>query len=130
MKLGTETGSVMNHLYSRGTIGQPEPAVGMGVTLLHWTDRSPGTIFRVLPGKQVVIEVRRDNYRMVSGSAMSESQGYEFTTSPSGSRSFFRREDDGRWQEVRVSEKTGRFVKGGSTGLRIGERGAYRDPSF
>lgn len=32
MKLGTQTGSVINHLYSRGVIGQPTPEVGMGAT--------------------------------------------------------------------------------------------------
>ena len=32
MKLGTETGSMTNHIYSRATKGQPDPAVGMGAT--------------------------------------------------------------------------------------------------
>ena len=34
MKLGSQTGSVINHLYSRAVIGQPKPKVGMGCTLL------------------------------------------------------------------------------------------------
>lgn len=39
MKLGTQTGSTTNYLMS-GVKGQPAPEIGMGVTLLHWTDRS------------------------------------------------------------------------------------------
>ena len=34
MKLGSQTGSVINHLLARGTIGQPEVKVGMGATIL------------------------------------------------------------------------------------------------
>lgn len=59
MKLGSETNSVVNHIYSRAVIGQPEPQVGMGGTVLHWTDRDPVTIFRVFKvGKSVLIETR------------------------------------------------------------------------
>jgi len=31
MKLGTQTASLVNNLYSRGVIGEPVPEVGMGV---------------------------------------------------------------------------------------------------
>jgi primosomal protein N' len=51
MKLGAQTASLTNHLQSRATIGQPEPTVGMGATLLGWTDRYAGTIVEVLPQK-------------------------------------------------------------------------------
>ncbi len=44
MKLGTQTGSVINHLHSRAVIGQPEPVVGMGATMLLWSDRRACTI--------------------------------------------------------------------------------------
>jgi hypothetical protein len=47
MKLGSQTASLSNHLLSRAVIGEPEVKAGMGVTFLSWTDRDPGTIFRV-----------------------------------------------------------------------------------
>jgi hypothetical protein len=35
MRIGTQTNSLVNHLYSRAVNGQPEPVIGMGATLLH-----------------------------------------------------------------------------------------------
>ena len=130
MRLGKETGSFVNHIHSRSVIGQPEPVIGMGVTYLSWTDRSPGTIFRVFKvGKLTYIETRADDYKRIDKNGMSEDQTYEFKIRVNGSRSYFRRESDGRWTEVRRNEVTGRWVKCGG-GMRIGERDAYHDFSF
>ncbi len=43
MKLGTETNSLINNLYSNMTIGAPAQVVGMAATTLSWTDRSVAT---------------------------------------------------------------------------------------
>ena len=132
MKLGTETNSVVNHLYARGTIGQPDPVVGMGVTFLHWTDRSAGTIIDVqLTGKGTVIRVRGDTaIRVDTAGPYTENQVYRFEPNPHANMLTFRFEN-GRWQQLTLNHKTGRLnkVKGGC-GLRIGERDAYCDPSF
>jgi hypothetical protein len=131
MKLGTQTASLVNHLQSRAVIGQPEPAVGMGVTFLHWTDRSAGTIFRVFSvGKSVCIETRDDECRRTDGNGLSESQSWEFKTNVRGSKRYFRRENDGRWSEIRFDSETKRWKKTGGCGLHIGARDAYNDPSF
>lgn len=131
MKLGTQTGSVVNHLLSRATIGQPEPVVGMGATMLLWTDRSAGTITGVqtVRGKTIVT-VQTDRATVVAGSSHDGSAEYSYAPNPRGAEYHFRREDDGRWQRVVISSKTGRWVKAGGHGLRIGERDKYRDPSF
>jgi hypothetical protein len=130
MKLGTETGSLVNHLHSRAVIGQPEPVAGMGVTFLSWSDRDAGTIFRVLQvGKLTYIETRDDRDTCVGGSGHDGSATYEFKVDVNGCRRYFRRLADGRWQAVRKNEVTGRWVKC-SGGLRIGDRDKYRDPSF
>lgn len=42
MKLGRETGSLINHLLSHSK--EPAPAVGMGATILGWSDRHPATV--------------------------------------------------------------------------------------
>ena len=133
MKLGTQTGSLSNHLVSRAVIGEPEVKVGMGVTFLSWTDRNPGTIFRVMKvGKATIIECRDDDYKRIDKNGMSESQEYEYKIRPDGGKSFFRKnEKSGFWERVTKNESTGRWHKSnGGCGIRIGEREKYHDFSF
>ena len=68
MRPGTDTGSAMNALYSRMTKGQPEPVVGMGATILAWTDRYAATIASVEgePGRWVVGVQEDDMNRKIS----------------------------------------------------------------
>jgi len=127
MKLGTETGSMTNHLYSRMTKGQPEPTVGMGATILMWTDRKAGTVVDVMDN---IIAVQEDTAKRVDDNGMSESQEYEYTPNPDAPNTWFRREKAGNWVEVFVNRKTNRWNKGGGRGLRLGERRQYRDVSF
>lgn len=130
LKLGSETGSLVNHIHSRAVIGQPEPKVGMGVTFLHWTDRSAGTIFRVFTvGKTTYIETRDDDYKRIDKNGMSEEQDYEFKTRVNGCKRYFRIGRKGFWESVKQNE-AGRWVKSGSRGLRIGDRDHYHDFSF
>lgn len=131
MKLGTQTGSVINHLHSSAVIGQPEPVVGMGATMLLWTDRSACTITNVqqVRGKTIVT-VRTDYATVVAGSSHDGSAEYSYARNPKGCECHFRREDDGRWQQVVINQQTGRWGKVSGRGLRIGERDEYRDPSF
>ena len=133
MKLGTQTGSPSNHLMSRAVVGEPEVKVGMGVTFLSWTDRNPGTIFRVMKvGKATIIECRDDDYKRIDKNGMSESQEYEYKIRPNGCKSFFRKnEKSGFWERVTKNESTGRWNKSNSgCGIRIGEREKYHDFSF
>ena len=137
MKLGTETGSFINHLQARSTIGQPTPEVGMGATMLLWTDRVAGTITKVteLGGSKrwtYEIEVKRDVSNVVSGSGHDGSAKYEYQSAPWATPHHFRCErDGGRWREVRENDKGNLvLVSSGGRGLRIGEREEYRDPSF
>lgn len=132
MNLGTQTGSVINHLHSRAVIGQPEPVFGMGATVLLWTDRHAATITNVqtVRGK-LIVTVQRDHATVVAGSGHDGSAEYSYAPNPRGSEDHFRREEDGRWQQVVINRQTGRWgkVKSGR-GLRIGEREEYCDPSF
>jgi hypothetical protein len=136
MKLGKQTGSVINHLQSLAVIGQPVPTVGMGATLLGWTDRYPGTIIKVdtagarPDGVTTYVHVQDDTYKLVGGSCMSEAQTYEYTPDPEGSISVFRSKDGSFWEEVRRNRETGRWNATRGKGLRIGERNRYYDPTF
>ena len=136
MRLGSQTGSVVNHLHARGTIGQPTPVAGMGTTILHWTDRSSATIFRVFDHKGLVaIETRDDDSTVVSGSCHDGSAAYKHKICVRGYRRYFVFKDD-QWREAGVTStpdkplKLKLGTKGSGHGLRIGARDAYSDPSF
>lgn len=128
MKLGSQTGSLTNHLYSRMVVGQPTVVVGMGATLLRWTDRTACTIVRI-DGKYITVQ--RDHAKRIDKNGMSECQDYEYSPDTEGACYTFKQEKDGRWSEVIKNEETGRFVKiKGGLGLRIGHRDSYHDYSF
>lgn len=134
MKLGTETGSLVNHLMSGD--GNPKPVVGMGVTLLSWTDRRPGTVRKVveIASKRwdYEIEVTEDDAKRIDNNGMSESQEYEYSLREDGYRQLFRRERaTGAWCEGRISKNSGRFGRiGGRNCIVIGRREKYHDFSF
>lgn len=131
MKLGTQTGSLVNHLHSRATLGQPFPVVGMGATQLFWTDRHACTITNVqLVRGKTIVSVQNDRATVTSGSTHDGSAEYSFSPKTNNGESHYRCETDGRWQSVIISSSTGRWSKAGTTGLRIGERDEYIDPSF
>ncbi len=129
MKLGSQTGSLTNHLYSRMTIGQPVPTVGMGATILSWTDRHAGTIVEVIKNGQY-IAVIEDDAKRIDKNGMSEMQEYEYTARLDGHKQWFKQEKDGRWVGVSRNPDTRRFKKNGVGGLRIGVRDSYHDYSF
>lgn len=119
MPLGS-TGSLTNYLMS-GTKGQPVPVVGMGATMLGWTDRHAATIVAVGPNGRWV-EIRRDDAKRVDSNGMSEAQDYEFTPNPKAPVLRYSLRKDGGY--VRVGEKFS------GVRLRIGERDCYHDFSF
>jgi hypothetical protein len=130
MKLGTETGSVVNHLMSRGTNGEPEPVVGMGCTTLYWTDRKACTIVDVIPvGSRLILAITEDKAVRVDSNGMSECQEYRYETDPRGARMHFRKNRKGLWRGVWKNE-AGRWVECDGPGLQIGVRRAYHDFSF
>jgi hypothetical protein len=129
MKLGTETGSVINNMYSRMLNGAPEPEIGMGATVLLWSDRHAATVVEWDP-KRKIVTVTEDIAKVVKGSTIDGSAEYEYETNPDGPIASYRLEDRG-WVQVRFNEETKRWNKVGSgPGLIVGKRDEYRDPSF
>jgi hypothetical protein len=112
MKAGVETGSLMNHLYSGAAM--PAPGVGMGATILCWTDRHAGTIVKITPTQ---IHVQRDSAKRTDKNGMSEAQTYEYTADPSGLIEIFRNTKKG-------------YRNTAGNGLLIGTRRAYHDYPF
>lgn len=111
MKLGSETGSLMNHVMT--TSGQAEPKVGDGATICMWSDRHACTIIKVT---RCTVTVQEDKAIRTDTNGMSESQTYSYEPDPNGATYVFRKTKSG-WKSKGV-------------GLLIGVRRHYYDYSF
>ena len=133
LRLGSGTGSVFNHFDSRAVVGEPEPFVGMGATVLHWTDRSACTIVKIEVIRKVTyITTQDDDAKRKDTNGMSESQDYEYTPDPMGRlRVFKKHPKSGFWKFCVLNPDTGRYVQQThGSGLKIGVRDEYYDYSF
>lgn len=101
--------------------------IGMGVTQSVGSDRYAGTITRTSPSQKTVFFTRDKYKRVDSNGAYSESQEYEYETTP-----VIRGNLDGDTNEsmARWSEKRQRYVVSGTAqSISIG-RHAHFDPHF
>lgn len=130
--MGMNYGSLHNHLYSRQTIGQPEPEVGMGATILFYSDRQACTIVNV--GKinnTIYIDVQKDLAKRTDNNGMSDCQSYEYSPNPDGSiRTFRFNNKTQKWECCYKNPETGRWNVSKGEGLKIGVREEYYDFSF
>lgn len=112
------TGSLINTLM--GAPADTTPKVGMGATILMWTDRHAATVIEVITPKKIVVQedtaTRTDNY------GMSDAQSYDYTPNPNGVKRTFTLRKNGAWV------MTGMAMQGG-TRLRLGVRDEYYDYS-
>src|SRR3990170_3661606 len=95
MKLGRDTGSLTNYLMS-GIKGQPKPEVGMGATMLSWTDRTAATIVEVLKGSKVIV-IQEDHATRIDKNGMSDCQDYEYSPDPTATRQYYKMNKDGAY---------------------------------
>ena len=134
LRLGTETGSLVNHVWSRTRpVGPEDVCEGMGATFLSWTDRHAATVHAVWSeGKKsprTYISVREDNWRRTDKNGISEAQDYEFTPNPDGREEVYRWNGE-RWEGVYRNPTSGRWNKCRNYGLLLGQRSKFEDPSF
>ena len=113
MRAGTETGSLINHVMSASVA--PTPVVGMGITILHWTDRSAGTIVKVSPSGKT-FWFTTDTTKRIDKNGMSEMQEYAYTSNLDATPS--------------VARLTKRGWRSAGLGIALGYRRAYHDFSF
>lgn len=113
-------GSLTNRLQESA---KPEtPVVGMGATLLFYSDRDAATIIEVSEdGKQ--IKLQEDHCIRTDKNGMSESQDYRYEPNIKGKT------------HVATLRKNGTYVLVGGTlhsgtVVRVGDRDAYHDYSF
>ena len=114
------TGSFINNMY-QDAINTPTPEVGMGATMLSWTDRKAATIIEVSKsGKRITIQP--DKSTRTDSNGMSDSQTYTFEPNPKAYTTEYSLRKNGRW--VRVGDS----MTGSS--LLVGLREEYYDYSF
>lgn len=107
--------------------------IGMGATRCVGSDRYPATVVEMETIKgQLYITVQEDNYKRVdSNGPFTESQDYEFSPNPNGTKHVLRFNKDSKWEQVRKNTETGRWNKVKNySGIHIGQRDAYYDPCF
>jgi hypothetical protein len=127
MKLGKETGSLVNYIYGNSTIGDVK--IGDPATLTSWSDRSAATVTDVFAyGKYDYISVTKDISKVVGGTGYGD-EVYEYSRDPNGYEETFR-VVDGKLISVYKNTVTGRWIKRNSGGCFVGRRDSYRDPSF
>jgi hypothetical protein len=111
MRLGSETGSLINHFLAKNI---KAPEAGMGATVCGWTDRYPATIVKVT---RTQVHIQYDNYKRTDNNGICESQDYEYSPNPKGSVVVFRMTKRG------LRDTCGNY-------LSVGERERYFDFSF
>lgn len=116
-----QTGSLVN-LITANTKNPNAPTVGMGGTVLMWSDRYPVTVVEVSKsGKSVTVQ--DDTFTRTDKNGMSECQDYTFTPNPNGSKRVFTLRKNGRFVAEGSGMKTGEV-------LALGRRDRYYDYSF
>lgn len=120
-------GSLVNRLSEGPT--RTVPVVGMGATITHWSDRDPVTVVAVREfksgarkGQPREIDVQHDTWKVVSGSAGDGSAKYEYERDTNGAIATYIVNLKGKW----VLKGQG----GAGSGLILGSRDKYFDPSF
>ena len=126
MHFGTETGSLINHLSSRIVGAVPE--VGMGATVLLWSDRKAGTVIAVYRDKAGEIsgyDVQQDKATRTDDRSVFGNQEYAYAPDPEGRvfeiRRVVRGKAKGQFRED--GRKDGHCV-------RLGVRDEFYDYSF
>lgn len=127
LALGTETGSVVNHVLSRQTKGQSDPKVGMGATLLGWTDRYAGTIIDVTGN---IVTVQEDRAKRTNSKGMSDDQTYVYEGNPDGAQHHYQLRDS-EWVPVQWNDRTRDWNKSPSGyPIKIGVRDQFHDFTY
>lgn len=128
MRLGTETGSLVNHILS--TSGGQKVENGMPATVTYWSDRDGATVTAINTSRKIVT-VQIDKAIRVDDNGTSEMQTYRYERDPEGKEFFFKQDRKGVFRQVKRNVTTNRwnFVTGG-LGVFFGKRMAYYDYSF
>lgn len=131
-------GSVVNRLMESGK--QPEITVGMGGTVCHWSDRSPVTVVAIRYAKdgKTVKEIDTVGDHVGPNKVTWPAQDYDITPGWTVGQEIpervqtWRMDGKGRLRSTYINENGRRVMsaRNGGSGLSLGHRDEYRDPSF
>lgn len=124
------TANVMSQVMHSAVIGAPDPKVGDGVTICHWTDRSVGTIVSVITPDHIVYTEDDTVADKSKGELPMGHQEWINTPRPEGMRVHALRHKNGKWYIARVGANGRYTVSVKSTPVAIGRRDYYHDWSF
>lgn len=113
------TGSLINNLMGNPTTTAPE--VGMGATVLLWSDRHAATVVEVITAKKIVIQ--QDKATRTDDLGMSDSQDYTYERDETAPKETYTLRKNGSWVRAGSPMKDG-------TRLRLGVRDEHYDFSF
>jgi hypothetical protein len=95
-----------------------KPEVGMGVTICHWSDRTPATIISIT-SSGAIISLQEDSATRTDSNGMSDSQEYMYQSDPNGAVYKATLRKDGTYR-----------LKGGKQQIILGSRRKFHDFSF
>lgn len=124
-------GNLNNRLMEGPTAIKPE--LGMGATLLAYSDRHAATVIKIVGtgfDGPSVIWVQLDTCTRTDGNGMSECQDYSYSPNPNGRIEYFKRDQKNRWRQAYISKRGRYCFTNGGNGLRLDSRDAYHDYSF
>lgn len=111
MSLLTPTKNLFSNIMANSA--QPAPAVGMGATILMYTDRHAATIIEVINDKTIVIQ--QDNAKRIDNLGMTDSgQKYNYTANPDAPKMTYTLRSNGRWVCKGQGSKDGQSIMVGS----------------
>lgn len=125
MQLGTQTGSLVNHIKTTST-KETLPVVGKGATHFGWSDRHAYFVLWVSKDSREVVIERAKAIRTDNNGYYSEEQYYRFERPAEENRSFMKlRKRYGNWWILDDDGKpTSKFV------VVFGYMDEYYDPTF
>jgi hypothetical protein len=120
MRLGIDTTSYRNYRLSQADPLDPEPALGMGVTILGRASRRPGTVVELRTDAEKLIVIVQED-QVVSGvDAFARHDGQVFDRDPAGRKHRFLRTKAGTWQKcVRYDSRDKRWSPCGAASMKL-----------
>jgi hypothetical protein len=118
----TQLGSLQNMMAVNAVC--PAPEVGMGCTIIGWTDRHAATIFKVgrTANGQPAVWVQEDNAVRTDSNGMSDAQAYRYERNPNGAKRCYTLRKDGKYHAMGDTLR--------SPALLVGARMHYYDYGF
>lgn len=113
-------GSLQNLVAANTRSANPE--VGMGATIVMWSDRHAATIVAINE-RGTTVRIQQDRATRTDDHGISDSQSYAYAPNPEATVQTFTLRKTGRWIRKGESEK-------GGTVLLIGRRDEHYDYSF